>query len=146
MEFLSDRLDKSIFDDPDELAFIEAHVGFDKLTLKEARDAMRNAKKVEKAQDVDLSGVIDELEEIIDDLKFTKDPKNSIIIWVNEHHKELEAKVLAEYAIEGLMIRAHVDRDCLVIMGKAAAPMDGVQKMVEQLSGFRAKNMITINA
>ena len=87
MDFLSDRLDKTLFDDPDELAFIQAHVGFGKLTLKEARAALAKAKQVEESDDVDLSGVIDELEEIVDDLEFTKDPKNSIIIWVNDNHR-----------------------------------------------------------
>lgn len=146
MDFLSDRIDKSLFDDPEELAFLEAHVGFEKLTLAEARAAIKKAKQVERSDNVDLSGVIDELEEIVDDLEFTKDPKNSIIIWVNDNHAELEAKVLEQYAIEGLMIRAHVDREYLMIVGKAKVSVDGVEKMVEQLSGYRAKCMVTVDA
>ncbi len=142
MGFLSDRLDKDIFDDPDELAFIEEHVGFGKLTLKEAKAAKKLAKKIEKEDDVDLDGVIESLEEIIDDLKFAKDPKNAIIIWVNENVKELEAKVLERHEIEGLMIRAHVDRDRLMIVGKSVHPLDGIEGMVEELSGFPAENRV----
>ncbi len=144
MDFLSDRLDKALFHDPDELSFIEANIGFGKLTLAQARKGLRKARKAEDVEGVDLSGVIDELEQILDDLKFTKDPKSAIISWVHEHYRELEATVREHYVIEDLMIRAHSDRGYLVIAGKAAAPVTGIEHLVERLSGFRAKNMVAV--
>lgn len=145
MDFLSDRLDRSVFEEePDTIAYIEANIGFGKLTLKEAKDALKKAKKADGKGDLDLSGVIDELEEILDDLAFTKDPKNAIIVWVNDHHAELEAKVRESYDVEGLMIRAHADREYLMIVGESKAPVDGIEKLVEQLSGFAAKSMVRV--
>ena len=140
-------LDRSVFvEEPDTIAYIEQFIGFDKLTLKAAKQALKVAKKHDGKGDLDLSGVIDELEEIVDDLKFTKNPKNAIITWVHDHHAELEAKVLESYDVEGLMIRAHVDRRYLMIVGKSKAPVDGIEELVEQLSGFAAKSVVTVVA
>lgn len=139
MGFLSDRLDKEIHDDPLERKFIEQHVGFGQLTIEQARAGIEAAQEYEDEHDEDLSGVIEGLEEIVDDLEFAANPNNAIVMWVNEHHAELEAKVREHYAVEDLMIRAHSDRKHLMILGTPSKSVDGIEDFVRRESGFPAE-------
>lgn len=142
---LKDRLIREHIEDETEFKYAETHIGFDPLTLKEARKALRDAKKWEKRSGEDLDILVEELSEIFDDLEFDSDPKNKIIKWVNDNCKELENKVLSKFKVEDLMIRAHVDKEYLCIMGKSVGSVDGIEEFVQEQSGFKAINMLFIS-
>jgi hypothetical protein len=108
-------------------------------TVQEAELALKDLKKHEKATKVKLDEVHELLLEIIDDMKWIKDKKNSIVLWVDKSAKRIEALVRKKFKVDNVMIRAHVSKRHLVVMGKFEAQLSqDIEEYVTRISGYKS--------
>jgi len=87
------------------------------------------------------TSIREDLDEILEDLNWLLKPESKVILAVDRNYKSWEDSIEAEYPMNSLMIRAHIDKDSLAVVGKAKNPgdIDNIIASIEQISGFKVK-------
>jgi hypothetical protein len=134
--FLKYKVESHLSDNKDEATYVKNHLNKSFTKIDAVKSELKNLSAFEKRNSVKFESTREQLNEILDDLKWESNKSNAIILWINKNYKKLECQVAKKYKIEDLMIRAHVDKKRLVVIGKAVSNIDGLEEFVKDKSGY----------
>lgn len=134
--FLKYKVETHLSDNKDEEIYIKRHLNESFTKIDDVKSELKKLSAFEKRNSVKFESTRDQLKEILDDLKWESSKSNAIILWINKNYKKLESQVAKKYIIEDLMIRAHVDKKRLIVIGRAMSNIEGLEKFVKDISGY----------
>lgn len=135
---LKQQIDISLISDKRQIKYAKDKLRGKFLSTKDAKAAMRALIAYEKKYIVEYDDVRELLAEVIDDMEWLDDKKNSIVLWVDKNSKRIEKLITKRYCIKEIMIRAHVNKECLCVMMSPNDKSNEILKHVERLSGYKA--------
>ena len=132
------HIEQNHYESGDVKMFIEANFPVKFISVSEVNKCIEIVRKCELDEST-RKLLIEELNEIKADIKFVAVKSNRIIMYIDEHGKVLENMISKIYKVKNLMVRSHVSKKYLCILGETGDDPHDIEKYVESQSGFKAK-------